>query len=246
MPAKASVLVADDEAAIADLVVRVLRAEGMEARAVYSGTQALEALREGGFDLAILDVMMPDMDGFEVCRRVRATSEVPIVFLTAKDEEVDQVVGLSLGADDYIVKPFRPRILVARVKARLRERAAALRTPSAQRFEAKGIVVDAAAHEASLHGEPLRLTPKEFGVLLALVRAGGRPVSAKELYEQVWGEQFAPSSGNSVMVHIRHLRGKLAAIDPSQEFLSTVWGVGYRMNMGERASRGGEQGGASR
>ena len=228
----ANVLVADDEAAIADLVVRVLEGEGLSAKAVYGGLAALAELRTGAYDLAILDVMMPDLDGIEVCRRVRAQADIPIVFLTAKDEEVDQIVGLSLGADDYIVKPFRPRVLVARAKARLRPRRAA----SAACFEAAGIFIDPAAHEAALHDVALKLTPKEFGILLELVKAAGNPVPAKELYESVWGERFALSAGNSVMVHIRRLREKLAAVDSSRELIATVWGVGYRINTG-RAGR---------
>lgn len=226
---KARVLVADDEAAIADLVVRVLEDEGLSAKAVYGGRAALAELETGAYDLAILDVMMPDLDGFEVCRRVRARTDIPIVFLTAKDEEVDQIVGLSLGADDYIVKPFRPRVLVARVKARLRPRRSAV----GARFEAVGISVDPAAHEAALHSVPLKLTPKEFGILLELVKAAGSPVPAKELYESVWGEPFSLSAGNSVMVHIRRLREKLAVVDPSREFIATVWGVGYRIDAGK-------------
>lgn len=226
---KARILVADDEAAIADLVVRVLEDEGLSAKAVYGGRAALAELEAGAYDLAILDVMMPDLDGFEVCRRVRARTDIPIVFLTAKDEEVDQIVGLSLGADDYIVKPFRPRVLVARVKARLRPRRSAVGAC----FEAVGISVDPAAHEAALHSVPLKLTPKEFGILLELVKAAGSPVPAKELYESVWGEPFSLSAGNSVMVHIRRLREKLAVVDPSREFIATVWGVGYRIDAGK-------------
>ena len=226
---KARILVADDETAIADLVVRVLEDEGLSAKAVYGGRAALAELEAGAYDLVILDVMMPDLDGFEVCRRVRARTDIPIVLLTAKDEEVDQIVGLSLGADDYIVKPFRPRVLVARVKARLRPR----RSGSSACFEAAGISVDPAAHEAALHGVPLKLTPKEFGILLELVKAAGSPVPAKELYESVWGEPFSLSAGNSVMVHIRRLREKLAAVDPSRELIATVWGVGYRIDAGK-------------
>lgn len=235
MVERARILVADDEAAIADLVAQVLVGEGFSVRAVHSGDAALAALREESFDLAILDVMMPDVDGFEVCRQVRAVSDVPIMFLSAKDEEVDQIVGLSLGADDYVTKPFRPRVLAARVKARLRSRERAERSRG-RALEAGGIVLDEDAHEATLHEEPLKLTPKEFGILAALMRAHGKPVSTRELFEGVWQEPFTAASGNSVMVHIRHLREKLAEVDASQEFVSTVWGVGYRL-----AARGRER-----
>lgn len=223
----ARILVADDETAIADLVVRIMESEGMAAKAVYGGQSALTEIESGLYDLAILDVMMPDLDGFEVCRRARAKSDLPIVFLTAKDEEIDQVVGLSLGADDYIVKPFRPRVLAARVKARLRCR----RSKAQSCFEAGGVVVDPVTHEAFLHGVSLRLTPKEFGILLELTKAAGSPVSAKDLYESAWGEPFDCSAANSVMVHIRRLREKLSAVDPSKEVVSTVWGVGYRVGV---------------
>lgn len=227
-----TILVADDEAAIADLVVRIMEGEGMAAKAVYGGRAALSEIESGLYDLAVLDVMMPDLDGFEVCRRVRATSDLPIVFLTAKDEDVDQIVGLSLGADDYIVKPFKPRVLAARVKARLRPR----RPEGSACFEAGDVLVDPSAHEAFLHGIPLRLTPKEFGILLELARAAGNPVSAKDLYESAWGDPFDPSAANSVMVHIRRLRDKLSAVDPSKEVIATVWGVGYRINAGKGGS----------
>lgn len=221
----ARILVADDEAAIADLVARVMEDEGMTAKAVYGGRSALSEIESGAYDLAILDVMMPDLDGFEVCRRARAITDMPIMFLTAKDEDVDQIVGLSLGADDYLVKPFKPRVLAARVKARLRPR----NRSGAARYEAGGVFVDVLAHEALLHGIELRLTPKEFGILAELVKAAGNPVSAKDLYESVWDEPFNHSAGNSVMVHIRRLREKCAAIDPSKEIIATVWGVGYRI-----------------
>lgn len=230
MPAeKARILVADDEAAIADLVVRVMEAEGMPAKAVYGGAAALREIESGAYDLAILDVMMPDLDGFEVCRRARAATDMPIVFLAAKDEDVDQVVGLSLGADDYVVKPFKPRVLAARVKARLRPR----RPEGSSCIEAGGVSVDPAAHEAFLHGVRLKLTPKEFGVLLELAKAAGNPVPAKDLYESVWGEPFDHSAANSVMVHIRRLREKLAEVDSSEEVVATVWGVGYRIEAGK-------------
>ena len=226
---KARILVADDEAAIADLVVRVMEAEGMPAKAVYGGASALREIESGAYDLAILDVMRPDLDGFEVCRRARAATDMPIVFLTAKDEDVDQIVGLSLGADDYVVKPFKPRVLAARVKARLRPR----RPEGSSCIETGGVSVDPAAHEAFLHGVRLKLTPKEFGVLLELAKAAGNPVFAKALYESVWNEPFNHSAANSVMVHIRRLREKLAEVDPSEEVVATVWGVGYRIEAGK-------------
>lgn len=154
---------------------------------------------------------------------------MPIIFLTAKDEEIDKVVGFELGADDYVVKPFKPRELLARVRARLRRSSAPADDARAGLLEARDVSVDEGAYSATLHGEPLALTPKEFAILVCLLRAAGRPVASRDLFESVWGEKANAQSNNTVMVHIRHLRKKLAAVDSSQEFIETVWGVGYKL-----------------
>lgn len=224
------ICVCDDEAAIADLVGKLLADEGYRPSVCYSAAQVLELMERDRFDLVILDIMMPGIDGFTCCREIRKKSQVPVIFLTAKDEEIDKVVGFELGADDYVVKPFKPRELIARVRARLRRTAQpsdARSTPSL--LESSGIVLDEGAHEASLHGEPLTLTPKEFAILAELLRAKGRPVASQSLFESVWNEPANPQSNNTVMVHIRHVRKKLAAVDSSQEFIETVWGVGYKL-----------------
>lgn len=225
------ILAVDDEKAIADLVAELLQREGMAATACYSGADALELFSQQDFDLVILDLMMPGIDGLEVCRRLRAVSQVPIFFLSAKDEEIDKVVGLTMGADDYISKPFKPRELVARVRSMLRRASYGSHAASPTGLSACGIEIDENAHTASVYGVPLQLTPKEFDILATLVRANGSPVSARELYETVWEEPYIASSSNSVMVHIRHLRSKLAAVDSSQDFIVTMWGVGYRINV---------------
>ena len=226
------ILVVDDEKAIADLVAELMVREGMAATACYGGADALELFSHADFDLVILDLMMPAIDGLEVCRRLRAVSQVPICFLSAKDEEVDKVVGLTMGADDYISKPFKPRELVARVRSMLRRASySGAAAPRAEGLSACGIDIDENGHHASLLGVPLQLTPKEFDILATLVRAQGSPVSARELYETVWEEPYIASSSNSVMVHIRHLRAKLAAVDSSQDYIVTMWGVGYRINL---------------
>ena len=226
------ILVVDDEKAIADLVAELMVREGMAATACYGGADALELFSHADFDLVILDLMMPGIDGLEVCRRLRTVSQVPICFLSAKDEEVDKVVGLTMGADDYISKPFKPRELVARVRSMLRRASySGAAAPRAEGLSACGIDIDENGHHASLLGVPLQLTPKEFDILATLVRAQGSPVSARELYETVWEEPYIASSSNSVMVHIRHLRAKLAAVDSSQDYIVTMWGVGYRINM---------------
>lgn len=235
MPERENILVVDDEPSIADLVCELLRAEGFCAHACYSGSDALKAFAREVFDLVILDIMMPGVDGFEVCRKLRDVSDVPIVFLSARGEESDQVIGLTLGADDYVRKPFRPRELVARVKARLRRAKQPARPQGHEVFEMRGIVVDRTAHTATLHDTALKLTPKEFGVLALLVEHAGSPVSVADIFESVWKERYDTAGGNSVMVHIRHLRKKLAEIDSSQKFIVTVWGVGYKIGSTDEA-----------
>lgn len=224
------ILVCDDEREVAQIVAELARREGMDAEVVTSGPDALDALAHADYDLVVLDIMMSGMDGYEVCRRIRRDSDVPVLFLSAKNEEFDQVLGLELGADDYVTKPFRPRELMARVKLRARARqGGAARPECTGLLQVDGLVLDTLAHEATLNGEPVTLTPTEFELLAELMRHAGSPVGARELYEHVWGEGFNASARNSVMVYIRHLRKKLGAIDSSHSFIDTVWGVGYRM-----------------
>lgn len=237
MEKRAHILVVDDEQAIADLVVNLLVAEGMDALACYSGAAALEQLARSPFDLAIVDIMMPGIDGFELCVRIRQMCNIPVIFLSAKDEEADQVVGFTLGAEDYVTKPFRPRELVARVKARLRRRQAPP-TESSTLLRVGAIEVDLRTHLATLHEEPLHLTPKEFAILALLAQSAGSPVSAAALFEGAWHERFDDAAANTVMVHIRRLRKKLAAIDASTTFIETAWGVGYKLRGGPGADNG--------
>lgn len=225
------VAVCDDEQAIADLVGQLLIEGGFEPVIFYAATDMLANFQHDSFDLVILDIMMPGMDGFTCCREIRQMSSVPIIFLTAKDEEVDKVIGLELGGDDYVVKPFKPREFIARVRARLRriEQMESSGRDASSSLEARGIVLDEASHTAELHGDTLSLTPKEFAILASLLRAEGRPVASRDLFEEVWGEAANAQSNNTVMVHIRHVRKKLAALDSTQEFVETVWGVGYKL-----------------
>lgn len=227
------VLVCDDEREIADMVARLMEREGFSCAAYYDPRAALEAVRVQRPDVVILDIMMPGMDGYDLARRIRAFSEVPLIFLTAKDEEVDSVLGFAVGADDYVTKPFRPRELAMRVRALLR-RAQRPLAASDDIVRSCGIEIDLRSYEASLHGERLTLTPKEFALLRALMEAGGAPLSTAELFERVWRERPDASSANTVMVHVRRLRKKLAEIDSSSEYVVTVWGVGYRMAAGRR------------
>ncbi len=230
--AQANILVCDDEVEVAELLKHLLEREGFAVTCCHSGDAALDLLSDRGFDLAILDIMMPGADGFEVCRQVRGglaggNADMPIVFLSAKTEEFDKVLGFTLGADDYVTKPFKARELVARIKARLRGRASA---PAANDvLSVGGLELDETNHTSMLHGCDLQLTPKEFDCLAELLRAGGAPVSSKDLFEKVWNETYTASSHNAVMVYIRRLRKKLAEVDSSEELIETVWGVGYRI-----------------
>lgn len=224
----ARILVVDDEKAIVELLTSLLSSEGFQVLPFTKPLEALLACSQEGFDLAIVDLMMPEMNGFELCSKMRMITTAPILFLSAKDGETDQVVGLTLGADDYITKPFKPRELVARVKAHLRRVDYSSGTPRA-RCRKSDIEINRRGHEAFLLGEQLTLTPKEFGVLELLVRRAGEPISGEEIFESVWKEKYDSSGANSVMVHIRHLREKLSEIDSSRECIKTVWGVGYKL-----------------
>lgn len=229
-----AVLVVDDDSAIADMIVRLLEGELIPAKAVCSGKEALDALKRqgsGDYGLVILDIMMPDMDGYETCRRIRETSSVPILFLSARGEEESKVVGFAVGADDYVEKPFKAREFVARVKAHLRRG----ERPADSDVVMRGsLSLDSRLHKAVVHGVELSLTPKEFAVFELLMEADGAPVSSRELFESCWGERFDDSAANTVMVHIRRLRKKIAAIDSSASPIETVWGVGYKIEKGLR------------
>lgn len=239
MNTQAKILIVDDDEAIIGLLREVLEAEGFATHECLSGKGALDALSGDDFDLVLLDIMMPGMNGFETCQRIRENSDVPVVFLTAKNEESDLVLGFSLGADDYIVKPFKPRELVARVRTRIRrsrDRAVA-KTPGV--FDCDGLLIDTTRHVASLYDEELKLTPKEFGVLSLLARHAGKPVAIKDIFEEIWDEPYNSFDSNTVMVHIRRIRKKLSQVDSSREFIKTVFGVGYRLEVDRGESRHG-------
>lgn len=238
MNATAKILIVDDDEAITGLLREVLQAEGFVTRECLSGQAALAALADEDFDLVLLDIMMPGMNGFETCQRIREGSDVPVVFLTARNEESDTVLGFSLGADDYIVKPFKPRELVARVRVRIRRRQAVRPAAGAPDvFDRDGLLIDATRHVVTLHDEELKLIPKEFGVLSLLARHAGSPVAIKDIFEEIWDESYNSFDSNTVMVHIRRIRKKLSQIDSSREFIKTVFGVGYKLEVERRESR---------
>jgi phosphate regulon transcriptional regulator PhoB len=222
----ADVLVVEDEPDIRALIVHHLAREGFRCRVAGSGADALARVKATPPDLVVLDLMLPGMDGLEVCRRLRAdpsTAGVPIIMLTAKADEVDRVVGLEMGADDYVVKPFSPKELVARVRAVLRR----VRPGEASRpLAAGGVSLDSARHLVTVAGQPVELTPKEFDLLHALLEAAGRVLSREHLLNRVWGYAHADEiESRTVDVHIRRLRAKLGV---EERRITTIKGVGYR------------------
>ncbi len=221
----ARVLVVDDDVTVREVVVSYLRADGHAVVEAADGTVALKEMREEPADLVVLDLMMPGIDGLEVCRRLRAVGDVPIIMLTALGSETDRVVGLESGADDYVTKPFSPRELVLRVNALLR-RVGERAEPESGRIVDGDLVVDSGRHEATLAGTVLNLTAREFDLLRFLVANPGTAFSRDDLLQQVWGWSFGDQS--TVTVHVRRLREKVEADPTSPTRLVTVWGVGYR------------------
>ena len=222
------ILLVDDELSVQKLLAYPLRKEGYDVIAALDGREALERLRDNNFDLVVLDVMLPRMDGFDVCRAIRSRSTVPIIMLTAKTEETDKVLGLELGADDYITKPFSVREFRSRVKAVLRR--AALAQPEAQFEEpihAGELSIDFEKRSVRVRGKSVRLTYVEFEIIAALAHAPGRVFSRTMLLERVWGDA-SYRDPRTIDVHIRHLREKLEEEPKTPELILTVRGVGYR------------------
>ena len=224
------ILVVDDETAIADLVAVYLQNEGFTVHKFYNAAGALACVESTPLDLAILDVMLPDMDGFALCRRIRENHLFPILMLTAKVEDMDKITGLTLGADDYVTKPFNPLELMARVKTQLRRYTRynqGVPVPAEpEEFDFLGLQISKATHKCTLFGEELSLTPLEFSILWYLCQRRGRVVSSEELFEAVWGEKYMDSN-NTVMSHIARLREKMHEPSRKPKFIKTVWGVGY-------------------
>jgi two-component system response regulator ResD len=219
------VLVVDDEPIVREVVVRYLRREGYETLEAADGSRARELLERHDPSLVVLDVMLPGTDGLELCRWIRSRSDLPVIMLTARGEESDRIVGLELGADDYVTKPFSPRELAVRVRAVLRRATAPTRRDEKLSFD--GLEIDAGAREVTKGAEQLRLTAREFDVLYFLASNPRRVFSRDHLMERVWGYSTALDTG-TVTVHIRRLREKIED-DPSRpRFIETVWGVGYR------------------
>ena len=224
------ILVVDDEASIRELLSFNLKKNGYSVETAADGREALA--KAAGMDLVLLDIMLPEVDGLEVCRRLKAdpqTSGIPIIMLTAKAEEIDRVLGLELGADDYVVKPFSMRELLARVKAVLRRSAKDSQSEKGREETLKigGLRLDFSSYQAWLHDEPIALTPKEYELLKLLVTNPGRAFMRDELLERIWGYEYYGDT-RTVDVHIRHLRAKLKGDENISKAIETVRGIGYR------------------
>jgi len=222
------VLVVEDDPTISEVVVRYLEREGLVVEAVADGRDALDAAARVWPDLVVLDLMLPGIDGIEVCRRLRAHAPIPVIMLTARGDEEDRVMGLELGADDYVVKPFSPRELTARVRAVLR-RAVASGVPDGlgvEILETGNLRIDLPARQVTIAGDVVPLTAREFDLLVHLARSPRRAFAREELLERVWGYSFGDTA--TVTVHVRRLREKIEATPSEPVHLLTVWGVGYR------------------
>ncbi len=228
------ILVVDDEREIADLIEVYLQNENYKIYKCNTGQEALACVEREEMDLAILDIMLPDIGGFALCQRIREKHTYPIIMLTAKDEEIDKITGLSLGADDYITKPFRPLEMVARVKAQLR-RYKKYNQNQSQKGDEEGVLVHAGlvmnvkTHTCLLHEKELVLTPTEFEILRVLMEKRGEVVSTETLFHKLWKDEYYSKAGNSITVHIRHLREKMNDTAEDPKYIRTVWGVGYKM-----------------
>lgn len=230
MVARGEVLIVDDEPGISRLISMYLEREGFQTSSVRTGAEALEAMQSASPSLVVLDIMLPDIDGWEVCREIRRTSDVPIIMLTAREGDEDKIVGLEIGADDYVTKPFVPRELVARVKAILRRARppAPAQAPDEAVMDFGEMTINPAKREVCLNGEPIQLRAKEYDLLVELARRPGVVFSREKLLQDVWGYDFYGDSG-TIDVHVRRLRAKLNDDSSNPRFIETVWGVGYRL-----------------
>lgn len=225
------ILVVDDEKELADIIEVYLTNDGYTVHKFYTGREALKCIEDTKLDLAILDVFLPDVDGFQICKKIRERFYYPIIMLTARADDGDKILGLTMGADDYITKPFNPLEVTARVKTQLRRymhynNAAQKPGSAAQEYDIRGLVINRDNHKCFLFGKELQLTPIEFSILWVLCERQGIVVPSEELFEAVWGEKFLENN-NTVMAHIGRLREKMGEHARNPRFIKTVWGVGY-------------------
>lgn len=227
----AHILVVDDEKEIADLLELYLKNDGYTVYKYYNGIDALQCIEEKALDLAILDIMLPDIDGFCICRKIREKFYYPVIMLTAKGEDGDKIMGLTIGADDYITKPFNPLEVTARVKTQLRRyksynKQGGKDSIEVNEYDIRGLLINKNTHKCYLYGKELQLTPIEFSILWYLCDHQGVVVPSEELFEAVWGEKYL-NNNNTVMAHIGRLREKMNESAKKPKFIMNVWGVGY-------------------
>lgn len=227
------ILVVDDETEIADLIQVYLNNDGYTVYKFYNGVDALKCIEETEIDLAILDVMIPDIDGFRICQKIREKFYFPVIMLTAKIDDSDKIMGLTIGADDYITKPFNPLEVVARVKTQLRRyqrynNSKQNQTIVKNEYDIRGLIINRDSHKCFLFGKEISLTPIEFSILWYLCEHQGKVVSSEELFEAVWKEKYLDNN-NTVMAHIGRLREKMNEPAKKPKFIKTVWGVGYEI-----------------
>ena len=227
------ILVVDDETEIADLIEVYLNNDGYTVYKFYNGVDALKCIEETEIDLAILDVMLPDIDGFRICQKIREKFYFPVIMLTAKIDDSDKIMGLTIGADDYITKPFNPLEVVARVKTQLRRYQKYNNCKQNQavvknEYDIRGLIINRDSHKCFLFGKELQLTPIEFSILWYLCEHQGKVVPSEELFEAVWKEKYLDNN-NTVMAHIGRLREKMNESAKNPKFIKTVWGVGYEI-----------------
>ena len=224
-------LIVDDESRIRTLIAKYAAFEGYAWEEAADGMEAIEKARDGSIGLVILDIMMPNLDGIRATRKIRETSSVPIIMLSAKSEDVDKILGLNIGADDYITKPFNPLELIARVKSQLR-RYTQLGNLATEEKEAVyvcgGLVVNDDLKTVTVDGEPVKLTPIEYNILVLLIKNQGKVFSIEQIYENIWNEE-AIGADNTVAVHIRHIREKIEINPREPRYLKVVWGIGYKI-----------------
>ncbi|AFH65211.1 response regulator transcription factor [Paenibacillus caseinilyticus] len=228
--AQPTILIVDDEKDIIDLIEIYLRNEGYRLLRAANGLEALSVLEKEDVDLIVLDIMMPKMDGIEACLKIRETRNMPIIMLSAKSQDMDKILGLGTGADDYMTKPFNPLELIARIKSQLRRYTRLnVAAPSREHeIEVDDLTINTATHEVKLDGREIKLTPREFAILELLARNRGTVWSIERIYETVWKETYLDSD-NTVMVHIRKIREKIEDNPRKPRFIKTVWGVGYKV-----------------
>lgn len=226
-----NILVCDDDKEIVDAIDIYLSQEGYHILKAYDGLQAIEIMKKEEVHLILLDIMMPNLDGIRATRKIRETSSVPIIMLSAKSEDVDKILGLNIGADDYTTKPFNPLELIARVKSQLR-RYTQLGNLATEEKEAVyvcgGLVVNDDLKTVTVDGEPVKLTPIEYNILVLLIKNQGKVFSIEQIYENIWNEE-AIGADNTVAVHIRHIREKIEINPREPRYLKVVWGIGYKI-----------------